>query len=331
MKKKVIITESQYKRIILEQGEYTEQLLLLINSGDKTNIEMVKELTSGLQINLSQFISDNIDKIKIEPPYFKNMELLGVTDPKNRYEVLRYIFGNDIRIIDNMNGTNIHNLNGDRLYLETPYNSWIKSEYDSNNNLIYWVNNSGTWVKVGYDDNGKQNYYEDSTGEIVDNRNITESKVIKEQFDSVYLKRVSSRLEPPYFYNLREHFGVGGNKNIEEVLKYIYGDDITIYGSCIVNPQDNIIYNEYPDERWYKIEYDGVDNVIYFENSEGRIEDYRKKYSQEEENISEEEEITKSTVTKWEDLVTVKRGPANPIDNTPWNVEPTRGPGNQLT
>ena len=35
--------------------------------------------------------------------------------------------------------------------------------------------------------------------------------------------------------------------------------------------------------------------------------------------------------TKWEDIVSLTRGPANMLDNTPWSVSPTRGPANQLT
>ncbi len=35
--------------------------------------------------------------------------------------------------------------------------------------------------------------------------------------------------------------------------------------------------------------------------------------------------------TKWEDIVSLTRGPANTLDNSPWSVSPNRGPSNQLT
>jgi hypothetical protein len=35
--------------------------------------------------------------------------------------------------------------------------------------------------------------------------------------------------------------------------------------------------------------------------------------------------------TRWEDIVSLTRGPANMLDNTPWSVSPVRGPANQLT
>ena len=53
-----------------------------------------------------------------------------------------------------------------------------------------------------------------------------------------------------------------------------------------------------------------------------------------EESIDEQEsEGTSSggSSTKWEDVVSLTRGPANTLDNSPWSVSPTRGPSNQLT
>jgi len=36
------------------------------------------------------------------------------------------------------------------------------------------------------------------------------------------------------------------------------------------------------------------------------------------------------TGTKWEDIVSLTRGPANTLDNTPWSLSPARGPDNTL-
>ena len=55
---------------------------------------------------------------------------------------------------------------------------------------------------------------------------------------------------------------------------------------------------------------------------------------EDEEFIDEQEsEGTSSggSSTKWEDVVSLTRGPANTLDNSPWSVTPTRGPSNQLT
>ena len=53
----------------------------------------------------------------------------------------------------------------------------------------------------------------------------------------------------------------------------------------------------------------------------------------EEEFIDEQDETPSGgSSTKWEDIVSLTRGPANMLDNTPWGVSPARGgPSNQLT
>ena len=54
----------------------------------------------------------------------------------------------------------------------------------------------------------------------------------------------------------------------------------------------------------------------------------------EEENIEEQEEGGESSgggsMSKWDDLVSPVRGPANTLDNSPWSVSPQRGPANTL-
>ncbi len=54
----------------------------------------------------------------------------------------------------------------------------------------------------------------------------------------------------------------------------------------------------------------------------------------EEEYIDEQEESGQSsgggTSSKWADIVSPVRGPANTLDNSPWSVSPARGPDNTL-
>jgi hypothetical protein len=57
-------------------------------------------------------------------------------------------------------------------------------------------------------------------------------------------------------------------------------------------------------------------------------------YEGEEEYIDEQDGESApegGSSTKWEDIVSLARGPANTLDNTPWSVSPVRGPANQLT
>jgi len=55
----------------------------------------------------------------------------------------------------------------------------------------------------------------------------------------------------------------------------------------------------------------------------------------EDESIDEQEEGGETsggggTSTKWEDIVSLTRGPANTLDNSPWSVSPNRGPDNTI-
>ena len=55
----------------------------------------------------------------------------------------------------------------------------------------------------------------------------------------------------------------------------------------------------------------------------------------EEEPIEEQEDGgteggSTGSYTKWDDLVSPVRGPANTLDNSPWSVSPQRGPDNTL-
>ena len=159
MKKKLIITESQYKRLINEQeDDYTEQLLLLINSNIESNLEMVKEIAPGQGIDLVQFLSYNIDKI--EPPYFYKFYILGLNNEERVY-VLKNLYSFTIKIYGE---NNIYDTRGNQLYYENNNGDWTKREYDSDGNEIYFEKSDGYWSKYEYDSNGYGIYKENSKG-----------------------------------------------------------------------------------------------------------------------------------------------------------------------
>lgn len=47
---------------------------------------------------------------------------------------------------------------------------WLKYEYNSSDNQIYYEDDSGFWSKYEYDNEGKRIYYEDTHGHIRDDR-----------------------------------------------------------------------------------------------------------------------------------------------------------------
>jgi hypothetical protein len=410
--KKLIITESQYRRLINEQEDYTEQLLLLINSNTEDNLLMVKEMLPGLGINLVKFLSDNIEKIEkpyfykferlginsdedhyevfknkygtnydivnnkifingnqiydedskgtwmvwgyneiddfvtfenstgyfikkvidengnwiwekydknniteskrlkeqrlsyedkvsnvLEKPYVKNMEeQFGITEPDQIEKVFKFMYGQDIRCWeDNSCDLKVDNINNQNLYWESLlYQNWGETEYDENGKPIFYDSYNDGWTKYEYDENGNMIYREDedgywkkykynkkgdvistldSYGRIFNNRNITESKRLKEQEEEKnklsYNEKVSKILEPPYFHNMEEQFGITDTNDQLEVLKYIYENDITTKGINIYDSRGNEIYHESSDGDWGKSEYDSRGNQIYHEDSDG--------------------------------------------------------------
>ncbi len=208
MKKKLIITESQYKRLINEQEDYTEQLLSLINSNDKTNLEMVKEIAPGQGINIVDFLKQNIKQI--EKPFFYKFDILGIDEKEHKNILINY--DDDISYIYDMSiydkfKDEIYNENdtswtemeydedgnqvylktnieygdwekrkidgeGNEIFYESSDGSWVKYEYDYDGNVTYTEHNDGEWEKYEYDEYGNPIYYENSDGLIEDDREV---------------------------------------------------------------------------------------------------------------------------------------------------------------
>ncbi len=169
---KIIITESQY-RILIEQEDYTEQLLSLINSNNETNLEMVKEMMPGLGIDINEFVKDNILKIKpLFKPKFKklgidmsenNLSDIFKNAPNVRFEIGSGDLTGKVSISSTDYDNNVFTQN-----FEGFSDYWEKIKYYGNKKYI--ENNSGYWEKVEYDSNHNEIYYENSLGKIIDNR-----------------------------------------------------------------------------------------------------------------------------------------------------------------
>jgi hypothetical protein len=145
-----------------------------------------------------QFNSDYLEKVSrsIDIPYFKMMdEHFNVTDHNDQLGVMKYILGDDIRITPGEYSFfaskpgrtfKIIDSKGRRIYYEDSY-GWEKLEYNENNKCIYYGRSTGYWYKREYNENGEMVYYEGSDGEIIDNRNITESSY-KEKIKNIVIE-----------------------------------------------------------------------------------------------------------------------------------------------
>jgi hypothetical protein len=110
-----------------------------------------------------------------------------------------------------------------------------------------------------------------------------------------YINYIVSDIKPPYFNNMRDHYGLKSDE-YPLVLSKVYNQPVSIKDNYVFDINGNKIYYEYSDgswekreydkqgnkiyyedsdDSWYKREYHTNGNILYFEDSDGYIEDYR--------------------------------------------------------
>jgi hypothetical protein len=92
-----------------------------------------------------------------------------------------------------------------------------------------------------------------------------------------YIDYIVSDLQPPYFENMRDVYGLKDSE-YEMVLNKVFNQTVTTKGrweKFVYDSNDNEIYWEDSNSNWVKQEYDGQGNIIYWENNTGHIEDNR--------------------------------------------------------
>jgi hypothetical protein len=152
------------RKILREQFEYKQQLFDLLRTGDKNNIEMVKMISQGQDIDVIELLIEFF-KENPKPPYFKILKHFDLSKDVMNY-ILSGIFVEPVKYSHNV----ILDENGNNIYMEDSEGYWSRREFDDNGNDIYYENSDGDWYRKKYKKNGKLKYYEDSTGYIRDNR-----------------------------------------------------------------------------------------------------------------------------------------------------------------
>ena len=124
---------------------------------------------------------DRLRSGKITPPYFKNLENLGLSDEEIKLILEEFtggkVFINVNTIIDKKHGQNIYSEWGGEHWLIRKYNEsgkiiriedsegyWENRKYDERGNEIYREDSNGFWIKEEYDDNNNTTYFENSYG-----------------------------------------------------------------------------------------------------------------------------------------------------------------------
>ena len=261
--------------------------------------------------NLNESVDDKYyDKILnvLEPPYYQNLETIGIPEdhwddifsklfnqPIEKYQ--EYLYDSNDNIIyhetsngfwskteydENDNKTYQENSRGhwvryeydkrkNLIYRETSEGEWYKYEYDENDNVVYYEDYNGVWYKYEYDNNDNETYFESSSGVIRGKRNNN----LNESTD--YYGKLLNILKRPYFRNL-ESMGISEDQ-YETIFSMLFGEPVLIdmdedqrrgyWRKRIINERDDIIYYEDSNGRIDYSEYDENGNEIYNENSDG--------------------------------------------------------------
>jgi len=90
-----------------------------------------------------------------------------------------------------------------------------------------------------------------------------------------YIEYIVSDLQPPYFKNMVEMYGVS-EKEYPLVLSKVFNQPVTIKSNDVYNTNGKVIYYESSNGFWTKREYDTNNNQIYSEDSDGYW--YKKEY-----------------------------------------------------
>ena len=132
-------------------------------------------------------VLSQLERGKIKPPYFNNLDLIGLTEDEIITVLGQFIDGNvdmdNQRIVDKRdyviyieesNGTwwkYGYDERGNTIYYENSNGDWEKYEFNERDNITYTETSHGYWAKYEYDENNKLIYKEDSDeGIILDKR-----------------------------------------------------------------------------------------------------------------------------------------------------------------
>lgn len=115
-------------------------------------------------------ILDLLRSNRIKPPYFHNLDQLGLDGEEIR-NILEEYYGGECFV---------HNIiKGDKLlyeeeYVGTTYVSYTTYEYVGKNTIKFWKHSNGNWIKQEFDKYQYLIYHENSDEVILDNRNKNE-------------------------------------------------------------------------------------------------------------------------------------------------------------
>ena len=138
-----------------------------------------KILKENINTKVTNLVLDRLKSGRIKPPYFKNLEDLGLSEEEIKVTLKEFIggkmFGKDI--ISVKYGQDLYNEWGDGRWALRQYNKfgditsieesdgyWENRKHDERGNEIYREDSNGFWFEQEFDEDGHLTYFENSYG-----------------------------------------------------------------------------------------------------------------------------------------------------------------------
>ena len=146
------------RKILREQFGYKQQLFDLLRTHNENNLEMVRMISQGQDIDILELLIEFF-KENPKPPYFKILNHFDLSEDE-LINVLSEMYGEPVKI----EGESIYDEDGNEIYFEDSDSYWEKREYDDNGNITYLENSNGNWSKAKFNENGNLIYLRRSDG-----------------------------------------------------------------------------------------------------------------------------------------------------------------------
>ena len=88
-----------------------------------------------------------------------------------------------------------------------------------------------------------------------------------------YIEYIVNELEPPYFINMRDSYGLSPDE-YEMILPKIFKQPFTIKGDMVYNQLGDMIYYENSSGIWERREYNKQGKLTYYKNNTGYWDKY---------------------------------------------------------
>lgn len=224
---------------------------------------------------------DKLSKV-IRPPYFVDLQSLGVTDDEWD-KIFSRLFKQPVRVssfyLDNkLNGGVVIDKETNILYNEGDGGQYVIREFDKNNNVTYKLIDDGFgkqyWEKTEYNDKGEVIKYRTSDGSSeIDN--INESK-----FSDKLVDKILNTLKPPFRYDL-ESLGIPRDE-WDGIISKVFNEDLVmkdiVDAIYVTNIYGEPRYMESRNGNYFIDEYDDYGNVIYKESNYVNSDDIYKEW-----------------------------------------------------